>query len=1068
MAQLGSQSKGKDSILPSPGYGVLDPVSVVFGECRHIQNRRDLPKDTPIDRLEVLSDDGNPSRANIKQALGREKPLSERVRPHTINDIIGQDHLLSDKPYFHRSAIEANHLPSFILWVPPGTGKTSIGRAIVNSCSLSSSYRFVSLSAVTVGVKDVRDVVDEAKRIKKTSVNNMRTVLFVDEEDEMREKKKEEVGNGKKEQLLAMAFSDELIAQALSATGGNSLSNATEWILSHEKNKPSSISFPPNNNTLSSLISPISVSSPTTQPKINRFFYFDNKKTKSPDNPKQPQPLKPQQQPQPQEQQQQSISSKTRKHPSRREKPLSERVRPHTINDIIGQDHLLSDKPSFHRSAIEANHLPSFILWVPPGTGKTSIGRAIVNSCSLSSSYRFVSLSAVTVGVKDVRDVVDEAKRIKKTSVNNMRTMLFVDEVHRFNKSEMILFCRVLKLNLLEPVHIVAILRRASVDRDNGLVCSLCEIVTHGFTLIVISALRHSGNENNKKTKRGKKKREMEKEKEQLLAMGFSDELIAQALSATGGNSLSDATEWILSHENNNKPSSISFPPNNNTSSSPITSPTTQPKINRFFSFDNKKTKSPDNPKQPQPLKPQQQPQPQEQQQQQQSISSKKRKQPSRSEKPLSERMRPHTINDIIGQDHLLSDKSSFLRSAIEANRLPSFILWGPPGTGKTSIGRAIVNSCSLSSSYRFVSLSAVTSGVKDVRDVVDEARRIKKTSINSMRTVLFVDEVHRFNKSQLDSFLPVIEDGSIVFIGATTENPSFHLITPLLSRCRVLTLNLLEPVHIVAILRRATDDRDNGLVCSLGFMPKEIQVCDEVVEYLSQHCDGDARVALNALEISAITAAARLGYNGNVSDLNRSVDAIISVIVDDAKQALQSKHLSYDKDGEQHYNLISALHKSMRGSDANASIYWLARMLEGGEQPLYIARRLIQFSSEDVGMADPLALPQAVSCYQACHFLGMPECSVNLAQCVVYLALAPKSIAVYRALQAATKAVKDSVGQNEGVPLHLRNAPTKLMKELGYAKGYIYTPDNPSAVQSFLPPSLQGSKFLDWPAADI
>ncbi|GJU32402.1 ATPase WRNIP1 [Tanacetum coccineum] len=554
----------------------------------------------------------------------------------------------------------------------------------------------------------------------------------------------------------------------------------------------------------------------------------------------------------------------------------------------------------------------------------------------------------------------------------------------------------------------------------------------------------------------------MEKEKEQLLAMGFSDELIAQALSATGGNSLSDATEWILFHQN--KPSSISFPPNNNT---PITSPTTQPKINRFFSFDNKKTKSPDNPKQPQPQqKPQQQPQPQ--QEQQQSISSKKRKQPSRSEKPLSERMRPHTINDIIGQDHLLSDKSSFLRSAIEANRLPSFILWGPPGTGKTSIGRAIVNSCSLSSSYRFVSLSAVTAGVKDVRDVVDEARRIKKTSINSMRTVLFVDEVHRFNKSQLDSFLPVIEDGSIVFIGATTENPSFHLITPLLSRCRVLTLNLLEPVHIAAILRRASDDRDNGLVCSLGFMPKEIQVCDEVVEYLSQHCDGDARVALNALEISAITAAARLGYNGNVSDLDTSVDAIISVIVDDAKQALQSKHLSYDKDGEQHYNLISALHKSMRGSDANASIYWLARMLEGGEQPLYIARRLIQFSSEDVGMADPLALPQAVSCYQACHFLGMPECSVNLAQCVVYLALAPKSIAVYRALQAATKAVKDSVGQNEGVPLHLRNAPTKLMKELGYAKGYIYTPDNPSAVQSFLPPSLQGSKFLDWPAADI
>ena len=426
--------------------------------------------------------------------------------------------------------------------------------------------------------------------------------------------------------------------------------------------------------------------------------------------------------------------------------------------------------------------------------------------------------------------------------------------------------------------------------------------------------------------------------------------------------------------------------------------------------------------------------------------------------------MRPHTLNDVIGQDYLLSDKSFFLRPAVEANRLPSFILWCSPGTGKTSIARAIVNSCPW---YRFVSLSAVTAGVKDViSDVVDEATRIHINS--TVRTVLFVDEVHRFSKSdQLDSVLPAIEDGSIVFIGATTENPSFHLIKPLLSHCnvRVLILNLLEPVHIAAILRRACDDRDNGLVCSLGFMPKEIQVSDEVVEYLSQHCDGDARVALNALEISAITAAARLGYNGNnVLDLDKNVDVVLSLSIDDAKQALQSKHLSYDKDGEQHYNLISALHKSMRGSDANASIYWLARMLEAGEQPLYIARRLVQFSSEDVGLADPLALPQAVSCYQACHFLGMPECSVNLAQCVAYLALAPKSIAVYRALQAATKAVKDSVGQNEGVPLHLRNAPTKLMKELGYAKGYIYTPDNPSAVQSFLPPSLQGSKFLDWP----
>lgn len=317
---------------------------------------------------------------------------------------------------------------------------------------------------------------------------------------------------------------------------------------------------------------------------------------------------------------------------------------------------------------------------------------------------------------------------------------------------------------------------------------------------------------------------------------------------------------------------------------------------------------------------------------------------------------------------------------------------------------------------------------------------------------MLFVDEVHRFNKSQFDSFLPVIEDGTIVFIGATTKNPSFHLITPLLSRCRVLVLNPLEPRHIATILTRAVDDADKGLALSVGV---PVRVTDQVVEYLSHHCDGDTRVALNALEISAVTAFTRLGANS---------DSAVDVTMDDAKEALQSKHVSYDKDGEQHYNLISALHKSMRGSDANASIYWLARMLEGGEQPLYIARRLIQFSSEDVGLADPSALTQAVSCYQACHFLGMPECGINLAQCVVYLALAPKSVAVYRALEAARKAVRDSAGQNEGVPLHLRNAPTKLMKEVEYGKGYIYPPDNPSSSQSYLPPSLQGTKFLDWP----
>jgi putative ATPase len=421
-------------------------------------------------------------------------------------------------------------------------------------------------------------------------------------------------------------------------------------------------------------------------------------------------------------------------------------------------------------------------------------------------------------------------------------------------------------------------------------------------------------------------------------------------------------------------------------------------------------------------------------------------------------------LDDVVGQDHLLST-NSILRSAIQRNRLPSILLWGPPGTGKTTIAKAIVNSSnSTSTFYRFVSLSAVTSGVKDVRDAVDEARKLRLKT--NQTTVLFVDEVHRFNKSQQDSFLPVIEDGSIVFVGATTENPSFHLITPLLSRCRVLTLNPLQPHHLVLLLNRAVTDIDKGLVQSLGFRSGsgssqvDVSVGEDVVDFIANNCDGDARVALNVLEIAAVNAAARVQHdNEECKD-----DVGVNVSVEDAKEALQCKHLAYDKAGEEHYNLISALHKSMRGSDADAAIYWLARMLKGGEEPLYIARRLVRFASEDVGLADPLALNQAVSCYQACHFIGMPECNVILAQCVAYLALAPKSIAVYRAIGAAEKVVRESVGQNEGVPLHLRNAPTKLMKEIGYGKGYIYTPDNPSATQSYLPPSLQGFKFLHWP----
>ncbi|CAA7018832.1 unnamed protein product [Microthlaspi erraticum] len=497
---------------------------------------------------------------------------------------------------------------------------------------------------------------------------------------------------------------------------------------------------------------------------------------------------------------------------------------------------------------------------------------------------------------------------------------------------------------------------------------------------------------------------------EQLVSMGFPSDLAAEALTATGGDSIQKATDWILSDR------------------SPHQSPaaTSQPKLDRFLLRPNSKALNPAA----------------------NDDSSNKRLKLSssspRQHQPLSERMRPRTLNDVVGQEHLLSP-ASLLRSAVDSNRLPSIIFWGPPGTGKTSIAKSLINSCKDPSQYRFVSLSAVTSGVKDVRDAVESAKKLNLEG--RKQTVLFMDEVHRFNKSQQDSFLPVIEDGSILFIGATTENPSFHLITPLLSRCRVLTLNPLKPHHVKTLLRRAVDD---------GGLSNTVEVNDSTIDFLANSCDGDARVALNALEISATMATARAGSSGGV----------VAVSLDDAKEALQSKHLAYDKAGEQHYNLISALHKSMRGGDANAAIYWLARMLEGGEEPLYIARRLIRFASEDVGLADPCALTQAVACYQASHFLGMPECNVVLAQCTAYLALAPKSVAVYRAIGAAQKAVKDSVGQNEGVPLHLRNAPTKLMKELGYGKEYIYPPNDPSsaAAQSYLPPSLLHYKFLEWP----
>ena len=401
---------------------------------------------------------------------------------------------------------------------------------------------------------------------------------------------------------------------------------------------------------------------------------------------------------------------------------------------------------------------------------------------------------------------------------------------------------------------------------------------------------------------------------------------------------------------------------------------------------------------------------------------------------PLATRMRPPAFSDFVGQEHLIG-KKRVLRKAIEAGQLPSIILWGPPGSGKTTLAYIIANG----TDSHFSPVSAVSAGVNDLRRIIEEAKERRK--LYQQKTILFIDEFHRFNKAQQDAVLPFVEDGTVTLIGATTENPSFEVISPLLSRCRVLTLNPLTEDEIRIIISRALKDRLRGL----GALNVELD--NDATAHLIATSNNDARVALNALEMAALTTPP-------------DADGKRRISLPTIEDAIQHRALRYDKAGEQHFDIISALHKSMRGSDPDASLYWLARMIEAGENPLYIARRLVRFASEDIGMADPHALVIAMAAQQAVHFIGIPEGNLALAQAAVYLATAPKSNSLYQAYSRVQEEIKQ--GPNESVPLHLRNPVTPLMKDMGYGKGYKYAHDYPGhfVKQQNLPDSLQGKRF--------